>query len=73
MSNLTTNLKIKTWQNARKIIKDEFIADPKPGGMRHAFLANIAMLLYDQYGMELPIANAAANDIIKLAFEDTYY
>lgn len=67
------DLKAKTWQNARQVIKDEFNADPKPGGMRHAFLANIAMLLYDRYGLDLPIANDAADNIIKLAFEDTYY
>lgn len=67
------NLKSKTWQNARQVIKDEFIADPNPGGMRHAFLANIAMLLYDNYGLDGIIANQAADDIIKLAFEDTYY
>jgi hypothetical protein len=66
-------LKIKTWQNARQVIKDEFNADPKPGGMRHAFLCNIAMLLQDQYGMDHAIANCAADDLIKLCFEDTYY
>lgn len=66
-------LKTKTWQNARQVIKDEFAADPKPGGMRDAFLANIAMLLYDRYGMDIAVANCAADDIIRLAFEDTYY
>ncbi len=65
--------KIKLWQQARKVIKDEFVADPKPGGMRHAFLANIAMLLYDRYGLDINNANKAADDIIKWVFEDNYY
>lgn len=70
---LNDRLRQKTWQNARQVIKDEFKSDPKPGGMRHAFLANIAMLLYDHYGLDITDANKAADDIIKLVFEDTYY
>ena len=65
--------KIKVWQQARKVIKDEFTADPAPGGMRYAFLANIAMLLYDRYGMDINTANKAADDIIKWVFEDNYH
>src|SRR5271165_2549966 len=33
---LNQQIKQKTWQNARKVIKDEFVADPSPGSMRHA-------------------------------------
>lgn len=63
----------KVWISARDVIKQEFTRDPSPGGMRHAFLANIAMLLYDRYQVDPIVANDMANDIIKLAFEDTYY
>ena len=66
-------LKIKTWQNARQVIKDEFAANPQPGGMRHAFLANVAMMLYDKYKIDIATANQIADDVIKLCFEDTYY
>lgn len=69
----TEDFKIKLWQNARQVIKDEFAADPNPGGMRHAFLCNIACLLQDRYGLDHCAANMAADDIIKLAFEDKYY
>ncbi len=72
-TNVQDQLKQRTWQNARKVIKDEFIADPKPGGMRHAFLANVAMMLYDHYGLDHKTANEAADNVIKLCFEDTYY
>jgi hypothetical protein len=65
--------KIKRWCNARAEIKKQFADDPGFGGMRHAFLANIAMLLYDRYGLDHATANKAADDIIKLCFEDTYY
>lgn len=63
----------KRWAIARQIIKDEFVSDPNPGGMRYSFLANIAMMMYDKYGLDLNIANSIADDVIKLAFEDTYY
>ncbi len=63
----------KRWAIARQIIKDEFARDPNPGGMRYAFLANIAMMMYDKYGIDLNLANSIAEDVIKLAFEDTYY
>ena len=62
-----------TWQNARQVIKDDFKSDPNPGGMRHGFLCNIAMLLQDKYRMNHLLANQAADDIIKLVFEDTFY
>lgn len=65
--------KIKVWQQARKVIKDEFIADPKPGGMRHAFLCNIACLLQDRANVDWALSQSVADDIIKLCFEDTYY
>ncbi len=72
--NLQQKFNSKTWMNARAVIKQQFANDPQPGGIRHAFLANIAMLLYDHYGMkDMAVANKAADDIIRLVFEDTYY
>ena len=65
--------KIKCWCNAREELKRQMIADPKPGGIRHAFLANVAMMLYDRYGLDPKTANEAADNVIKLCFEDTYY
>lgn len=73
MTKLQSQFNRKIWQCARQVIKDQFKRDPNPGSMRHAFLANIAMLLYDNYGMDHQTANKAADDLIKLVFEDTYY
>lgn len=72
-ASLQQQIKWKLWKNARQVIKDEFAADPNPGGIRHGFLCNIAMMLYDKYGMDINVANCAADDLIKLVFEDTYY
>lgn len=65
-------IKLKTWQNARQVIKDEF-QDKREGSMRHAFLCNIAMYLQDRWHMGHGEANCAAEHLIKLVFEDTYY
>jgi hypothetical protein len=70
---MTTKEKIKhrTYLNARQVIKQTF-ADDK--GLRIAYQANIACLLMDRYGFDdYNTRMEAADNIIKLVFEDTYY
>lgn len=45
----------------REALKDE--------GLRICYIANIAMLLYDRYGIRKKYRNQAAEDILKLIFE----
>jgi len=52
---------------ARKLIADHLNADE---GFRLGYEANIAMLLYDQYGIkDEKKRNQAAKDLLKLIFE----
>jgi len=51
---------------ARKTMKDAFDADPD---FKMGYIANIAMLLHDHYGItDYDKRNAAAEDILKLIF-----
>lgn len=51
---------------ARKVMRDEFEKDE---GFKEAYVANIAMLLHDRYGIRnYEKRNAAAEDILKLVF-----
>ena len=53
-------------QKARKIFRDAFDKDPD---FKQGYVANIAMLLHDQYGLtDFGERNAAAEDILKLVF-----
>jgi len=55
---------------ARKVMWDAFEADPEPGGFKHGYISNIAMLLHDQYGItDYETRNKAAEDILKLIFD----
>lgn len=63
---------LKRWQTARQVLKDEF-KDKTPGAMRHSFLCCIAVYLQDCHGIDHATSNKAADDIIRLVFEDTYY
>jgi len=64
----TTNITIK---EAREVIKKAFEEDP---GFRRVYQDNIAMLLHDRHGITgHEKRNKAADDIIKLIFEDAYY
>lgn len=66
-----TEIDLKAWKNARAIIKAQLMADPD---LRHAYQCNIAMLLSDHYEIkDHVLRNQAADDIIKLVFEDKYY
>lgn len=52
---------------ARKTMADAFKADPD---FRDGYVANIAMLLHDRYGItDYKTRNAAGDDIVKLVFE----
>ena len=52
---------------ARKIFKKSF---EKDDNFRDSYQANIAMLLYDRYGItEYKRRNQAANDIMKVIFD----
>lgn len=53
---------------ARKIISDAFKEDPD---FKFGYQSNIAMLLYDRYGVtDYDTRNAIADDILKLIFEN---
>ena len=55
-------------KKARKIMRDAFKRDPD---FRYGYQSNVAMLLHDQYGIiEHDKRNAAADDILKLIFEE---
>ena len=56
---------------ARKTMKDAFEADSEPGGLKHGYISNIAMLLHDRYGItDWDTRNKAGEDILKLIFYD---
>lgn len=53
---------------ARKIMSDAFKEDPD---FKRGYVANVAMLLHDHYGItNFDKRNAAAEDILELIFED---
>jgi len=53
-------------KKARKIMREAFDADPD---FKLGYIANIAMLLHDHYGItDYDKRNAAAEDILKLIF-----
>jgi hypothetical protein len=64
MSELTQNrFSIK---QARKVMRDAF---DKDDGFKEGYIANIAMLLYDQYNIkDHEKRNSAAKDILNLIF-----
>ena len=52
---------------ARKVMHN---ALEKDEGFRQGYIANIAMLLYDKYGLiDAKLRNKAAEDILKLIFD----
>ena len=56
-------------KEARKIMRDAFDKDQEPGGFKHGYISNIAMLLYDRYGItDYEIRNKAAEDILNKIF-----
>ncbi len=56
-----------TIKQARKTMADAFAADP---GFRDGYVANVAMLLSDHYGITDPeTRNKAGDDIVRLIFE----
>ncbi len=56
-----------TIEKARKTIADAFIADPF---FRETYVANVAMLLSDRYGItDHETRNKAGDDIVRLIFE----
>lgn len=56
---------------ARKIMRMAFENDSEPGGLKHAYVSNIAMLLHDRYEItDYETRNEAAKDILKLIFWD---
>ncbi len=56
-----------TVKQARKAIADAFAADPD---FRNGYVANIAMLLHDRYGIRnYEKRNKAGDDIVRLIFE----
>ena len=58
-----------TFADARQVIIREF-RDREPGGTRHSYLCNIAMLLYDRFDVPVEIANQQADEILDLCFSD---
>ncbi len=56
-----------TIKDAREFIAAAFAADPD---FRNVYVANIAMLLHDRYGItDMGTRNQAGDDIVKLVFE----
>lgn len=56
---------------ARKVMREAFEKDTEPGGLKHGYISNIAMLLHDRYGItNYETRNEAAKDILKLIFWD---
>ena len=56
-----------TVKDARECIAAAFAAD---SDFRNAYVANIAMLLYDKYGItDTDTRNQAGDDIVRLCFE----
>lgn len=48
---------------ARKTMKNAFEADLTPGGLKHGYVSNIAMLLHDKYGItDFETRNKAGGD-----------
>ena len=56
-------------EEARNIMKDAFESDSEEGGLKDAYISNIAMLLQDKYEViNYNNRNQAAEDILKLIF-----
>lgn len=56
-----------TVKKARNFIAAAFAADPD---FRNSYVANIAMLLHDKYGItNIETRNQAGDDIVRLVFE----
>ena len=56
-----------TIKQARKTMAKAFKNDPD---FRDSYVANVAMLLHDRYGItDYETRNAAGDDIVKLVFE----
>lgn len=56
-----------TVKDAREFIAAEFAVYPD---FRNAYVANIAMLLHDKYGItDMETRNKAGDDIVRLVFE----
>lgn len=52
---------------ARETIAAAFVADPE---FRNSYVANVAMLLHDHYGItDYETRNKAGDDIVRLIFE----
>jgi len=54
-------------KEARATIRDTFKAD---AGLYQSYVANVAMLLHDRYGIMDPVTyDAAARDVLQLIFD----
>ena len=57
-------------KRSRRIMRDVF---EKDADFKYGYVANVAMLLYDRYGItDFDERNAAATDILELIFYDIY-
>jgi hypothetical protein len=62
---------VKDIRHARSIMQHYFDEDSGPGSFKDSYIANVAMLLHDRYGITDPrTRNNAAEDIIDLIFYD---
>jgi hypothetical protein len=67
MSKIKGVISTITVARAREVMANAFAGDPS---FRDVYVANIAMLLHDRYGItDYEKRNAAGNDIVKLIFE----
>jgi len=60
----------QAWREAEacQVMRDAFEADP---GFFQGYVANVAMLLHDRYGLtDISVRNAAAREILWLIFQD---
>lgn len=53
---------------AREIMRDAFDTDSGPRGFRYSYIANIAMLLYDNTNLDIKVCNNLAGKLLKLIF-----
>ena len=53
---------------ARKIMRMAFDEDKEPGSFYDAYIANIAMLIYDETNLDIKICNDLAHKLLRKIF-----